>query len=266
MNGFQPLAAIARNLRTYAPRTLSPLAARLEGSDPSSSALKAFFETLLQLPDRNQQAIVAEVTVQAAENRTADPAADWVLRLNEAYPGDIGVLAPIYLNLVCLSPGQAMSLAAGQLHAYLEGVGIELMANSDNVLRGGLTPKHIDCHELLRVMKFNAGYPRRIIPPAHPEVEARYPTAAEEFELARLDVGDGRVFTSAVRRSVEMLLLTEGEVAIETLSGRHRQDLRQGESVLIPACLENYRIGGRGRLYRASVPRTKPEPDHADRK
>jgi mannose-6-phosphate isomerase len=265
MNGFQPLAAIASNLHTYAPRTLAPMAARLEGRD-TSSALKEFFETLLQLSDRNRQAIIAEVTAQAAENRVADPAANWVLRLNEAYPGDIGVLAPIYLNLVCLPPGEAMSLSAGQLHAYLEGVGIELMANSDNVLRGGLTPKHIDRRELLRVMQFNAGKPRRITPPARPEVEARYPTAVEEFELARLDVCDGRVFTSGARRSIEILLLTEGAVIIETVDGMRQRHLRQGESVLIPACLKSYRIEGCGRLYRASVPQTKPEPASADKK
>ena len=68
----------------------------------------------------------------------------WVARLHEKYPGDVGVLAPLFLNLVELQPEEAVFLGAGELHAYLEGTGLEIMANSDNVLRGGLTSKHVD--------------------------------------------------------------------------------------------------------------------------
>ena len=84
-----------------------------------------------------------------AEARTA-------LELSERYPGDAGVLAALLLNRVTLAPGEALFLPAGNLHAYLSGAGVELMANSDNVLRGGLTPKHVDVPELLRVLDFGA--------------------------------------------------------------------------------------------------------------
>ena len=84
-----------------------------------------------------------------------------VLELSERYPGDAGVLAALLLNRVTLAPGEALFLPAGNLHAYLSGAGVELMANSDNVLRGGLTPKHVDVPELLRVLDFGARHRRR---------------------------------------------------------------------------------------------------------
>ncbi|BDH56299.1 hypothetical protein MTP03_12380 [Tsukamurella sp. PLM1] len=74
--------------------------------------------------------------------------------LGERYPDDAGVLAALLLNRVVLEPGQALYLAAGNLHAYVSGAAVEVMANSDNVLRGGLTPKHVDVPELLRVLDF----------------------------------------------------------------------------------------------------------------
>ena len=77
-----------------------------------------------------------------------------MLELGERYPGDAGVLAALLLNRVSLAPGEAIFLPAGNLHTYLHGVGLEVMANSDNVLRGGLTPKHVDVPELLRVLDF----------------------------------------------------------------------------------------------------------------
>ena len=80
-----------------------------------------------------------------------------VLELGERYPGDAGVLAALLLNRLVLGPGEAVYLAAGNLHAYLRGTGVEILANSDNILRCGLTPKHVDVPELLRVLDFGHG-------------------------------------------------------------------------------------------------------------
>ena len=79
----------------------------------------------------------------------------WIPRLTRQFSSDAGILAPLFLNIVQLEPGQAIFQAPGVLHAYLEGFGVELMANSDNVLRGGLTPKKIDVPELLRILDYN---------------------------------------------------------------------------------------------------------------
>src|SRR6201999_3884389 len=85
-----------------------------------------------------------------------------VLELGERYPGDAGVLAALLLNRISLAPGETIFLTAGNLHAYLRGVGVEIMANSDNVLRGGLTPKHVDVPELLRVLDFTPTTEKRL--------------------------------------------------------------------------------------------------------
>ena len=106
----------------------------------------------------------------------------WVLRLNEQYPGDPGVVLSLLLNLVILHAGEALYLPAGNLHAYLSGLGIEVMAASDNVLRGGLTPKHIDVPELLAVADMNA-LPLPLVTPENVDGALRYRGEASEFEL-----------------------------------------------------------------------------------
>ena len=121
-----------------------------------------------------------------------------MLELSERYPGDAGVLAALLLNRVTLAPGEALYLPAGNLHAYLSGAGVELMANSDNVLRGGLTPKHVDVPELLRVLDF-AAEPPPVLHGAADGGWVRYDTPAEEFLLRRFD-GDGRGRRRRARR------------------------------------------------------------------
>ena len=102
-----------------------------------------------------QKRAVGQVVRFAGERADEEQIWSWVVELNRQYPGDIVVLSPVFLNTVRLQPGEAMLLQAGQLHAYLDGTGVELMANSDNVLRGGLTPKHVDVPELLKVLRFD---------------------------------------------------------------------------------------------------------------
>ena len=124
----------------------------------------------------------------AARGRAArwQEAAARSLELAERYPGDAGVLAALLLNRVMLAPGEALYLPAGNLHAYLSGAGVELMANSDNVLRGGLTPKHVDVPELLRVLDFDRASRRPCSPGWPTAAWVRYDTPAEEFLLRRL--------------------------------------------------------------------------------
>ncbi len=253
LNGFQPPAVIARHLRSYGPSAFSAIAPRLEASDPAR-ALRDFFTTLLKMSDTHRRQAIDEVVTQAHQQEEAVTAAGWVLRLHSTYPDDIGILAPLFLNLVCLQPGEAMFLAAGQLHAYLEGVGIELMANSDNVLRGGLTPKHIDVTELSRVLRYEAVAPGIITPQRRSASEAIYETDAAEFTLARIDIEDDSGFRAATKRSVEILLVVEGAVTLETTNPRLNCHLDKGESVIVPACLAGYTLQGTGRLFRAAVP------------
>ncbi len=96
--------------------------------------------------------------------RSDDPALVWPPRLAQVYPGDLGALAPLYLHFVRLEPGEALFLPAGELHCYLHGVAVEVMAGSDNVLRGGLTSKPVDVDELMRIMTFAAAVQKRFTP------------------------------------------------------------------------------------------------------
>jgi mannose-6-phosphate isomerase len=147
-----------------------------------------------------------------------------------------------------------MYLPAGQMHAYLKGVGIELMANSDNVLRGGLTPKHVDVPELLNVLDFNEQALDVIEPEKRHACEKRYPTPASEFELSVIEIVEGEAYASENDRGVEILLLTSGEVVIFQDSDPEPIRLSRGMSAIVPAAAESYRISGKGTLYKAGMP------------
>jgi mannose-6-phosphate isomerase len=161
-------------------------------------------------------------------------------RINEHYPNDIGVLVSLLLNLVVLAPGQAIYLDAGNVHAYLRGLGVEVMANSDNVLRGGLTPKHIDVPELLRITRFEA----LGVPLLEPETtmygQQVFTPPFAEFQLQHIeldavadatDMGGGDVPVAA--NGPVIVLCVAGEVLIDTPRGDEL--LRRGDSLFIGA-------------------------------
>ncbi|MBW2694336.1 MAG: mannose-6-phosphate isomerase, class I, partial [Deltaproteobacteria bacterium] len=153
--GFRPISEIARAFRDLQVDTFATEIDALE-SDGDSKALENFFSAVWNAQgDRLTRAI--DQAVKNAERRSEDPAARWMTAIAALYPGDAGVLAPLFLNLVALAPVEGMYLGAGELHSYLEGFGIEIMGNSDNVLRGGLTAKHVDVPELCQVLRFEPG-------------------------------------------------------------------------------------------------------------
>jgi mannose-6-phosphate isomerase len=165
----------------------------------------------------------------------------------------VGVLSPLIFNLVALEPGEAIYIPAGEPHAYLKGVGMELMANSDNVLRGGLTPKHVDVPELLSILNFTQGPVQKLVSKPCVPGESFYETPAEEFQLSVITVSDGVRFTSETDRSVEIMICMEGEARIGDLGSGASEMLKKGVSVLIPAAIDSYQIEGEGTLYMAAV-------------
>lgn len=255
LSGFRPIDDLRRLLKDYCPDTLAVFFASLHRL-PSENALRKLFSHMLTLPDREKNNSIAEAIDQAQKTAPDDPLSLWLLKLGTAYPGDIGILAPIFLNLVRLAPGQAMYLPAGWLHAYLEGVGIELMANSDNVLRGGLTPKHVDRDELMGVLKFEACDPGVMIAQSISRTEARFSTSADEFSLAQLTVAPGANHEASYHRNIEILLLISGQATLETITTGEQLHVSRGESVLIPAAVGSYRISGQAEIYKATVPET----------
>ncbi|MDH3884373.1 MAG: mannose-6-phosphate isomerase, class I [Desulfobacterales bacterium] len=221
---------------------------------PTSDGLKGFYTDLMTMDADRQNRIAAQALEQAQRFEAQDPVFSWMLKIAADYPNDIGVLAPILLNLICLEPGQALFLDAGEFHAYLEGLGIELMANSDNVLRGGLTPKHVDVPELLRVLKFEDQdvfflKPQEVVPN-----EFVYPSPAKEFELSVITLNSGAQYQSPAQRSVEILICTRGIVTLTDYGNQTETQLQQGVSALIPAAVERYAIKGEGTCYKAAVP------------
>jgi mannose-6-phosphate isomerase len=255
MVGFRPWESIRHHLDAVdaeAPGTMPPIP--VEANDAGGPALRRFFAWLLNLEMEQKLHIIKCTVDYAAKRQDADTVCRWIVDIHRSYPTDIGVLSPFFLHLIRLEPGQALFLPAGELHAYLKGVGIELMANSDNVLRGGLTPKHIDAPELFRVLTFQEKTMTVLTPRWVDKCEGRYVTPAEEFALSVVAVQGGDVYRSAEKRSVEILLCTRGSAEM-VLSNRNAPvTVGKGSCVLVPAAAPAYRIAGDATLYKAAVP------------
>lgn len=216
---------------------------------PDREGLAAFFQTLWTQGEPARCAAIASGVDWARLRGHGDPAARWVDSLASRHPGDIGVLAPLLLNVVELAPGEAMFLPAGELHSYLEGVGIEIMANSDNVLRGGLTAKYVNVPELLRALTFRAGAIERLRPRAVAAGEGRYETPAEEFALGVLEVRPDARWFARRERSIEILLCTAGHGRIV---GAETHSVARGDCFVVPAAAPAYTVEGDLTLYRAA--------------
>jgi mannose-6-phosphate isomerase len=230
--GFRPVPDTIALLRALDVPDLAPHLALLE-AQPGADGLRALFTTWITLPqsvlDKALPALQESCIRLAQEGGRFAGEARMALELSERYPGDAGVLAALLLNLAVIQPGEALYLPAGNLHAYLNGAGVELMANSDNVLRGGLTSKHVDVPELLRVLDFRSATP----PVLHgTEVDGwvRYDTTAAEFLLRRL-AGDGE--TAVPDSGPRVLLCTGGSVRVRGSAGE--QVLEKGRSVWLGA-------------------------------
>jgi mannose-6-phosphate isomerase len=232
-----------------------PLLKALETPE-QASALRNFLDALfgLSLPVREA---LTQFILSAQGKGAGGESYEWELMREFArqYPNDPAIIAPLYLNVFHLEPGKAIFLKAGAPHAYIHGFGVELMANSDNVLRGGLTAKHVDVPELMNVLDFTPTQPR-IIKPEPDSGCFTYPVPCEEFALTviRGEAGNGARTADFARNAPAIGIVTEGEVSI---SGTV---LKQGESAFIPANSDNGKaadplvLQGHFTLYAASVP------------
>ena len=253
LNGFRKISAIVGLMEKICPQGLKKQLDTLR-EQQSPIELKNFFQTLMTMNHKRQTKIIAHAVSNAKKFTDDDPAYKWMIDLHKEYPSDIGVFSPILLNLICLEPGQAMFLPAGELHAYLDGVGIELMANSDNVLRGGLTPKHIDMPELLNVLNFEEREVNIVETKQINECECVYESHAEEFILSIIDVKEGIIYNSPAHRSIEILLCTNGKATITDPGKNDRVVIDRGKSIIIPAVVKKYSIQGNAAFYKAAVP------------
>lgn len=226
--GFRPAGRTVDLMRALAVTDLDPFVNLLCGQ-PDADGLRALFTTWITAPQPDLDVLVPAVidgAIQYVRSGASEFAAEakTVLELGERYPGDAGVLASLLLNRITLNPGEGIYLPAGNLHAYLNGVGVEVMGNSDNVLRGGLTPKHVDVPELLRVLDFTPASDSVVRPrPAEDGVESVYDTPASEFEVSVLHIDGERIgheIDAPTRHDgPQILLCTEGSTVVHAKGG-----------------------------------------------
>jgi mannose-6-phosphate isomerase len=253
LNGFRKISAMISLLDKICPPGLTKELDLLRRK-PDSDGLKNFFQTVMTMDRKSQKRIVDDAVKNARPVKGDNKAYQWMINLYKEYPSNIGVLSPIILNLICLEPGQALFLPAGTLHAYLDGVGIELMANSDNVLRGGLTPKHVDVKELLNVLNFEERDVNILKMEKINPCERRYESNAQEFSLSVIAVKTDTEYYSPGKRCVEILLCTDGDAVVVDFAENNSVDIKKGMSILIPAVVEKYSIKGDAVFYKAAVP------------
>ncbi len=250
MCGFRPVGQIRSELAAIGAPLLRSATAKI-GVAPEPEALEHFLLTLLTATRRDRDLAIA-LALRRLSSR-ADEAAYWVRVLEEQHPRDIGALAPLFLNIVRLSPGQAMYLDAGVLHGYLEGTAVELMANSDNVLRGGLTGKHIDIDELAKVVRFESREPALLACERRGPGVCGYATPAEEFELSAVEPAHASSGTVTIAGGAPLILLcVEGSASV-TADGA-TVDLGRGRSLFSAADTGSLEVSGECRLFCAGAP------------
>ncbi|MFF7158910.1 mannose-6-phosphate isomerase, class I [Streptomyces sp. NPDC008139] len=222
---------------------------------PEDKALREVLAAVLTAePEAMAETVTAAAEAAARLSTTDSPyAADYAAYAQAAhsFPGDRGVIAAMLLNYVRLQPGEALYLGAGVPHAYLDGLGVEIMANSDNVLRCGLTPKHIDVPELLRIVRFEAGDPGVLRPEAAPDGEELYAAPIDEFRLSRYVLAPGAQARTLGSGTPQILLCTAGRAELRDGDGT-TLTLAPGESAYVPAS-ERTTLTGEGTVFRATV-------------
>ncbi|MER7815730.1 mannose-6-phosphate isomerase, class I [Streptomyces sp. NPDC096153] len=240
--GFRPPVEAADFLSGLDVDSLKPYVDLLH-AHPEEAALREVLTAVLSADPEEMAHTVAEAT--AAAERLGGAYAPFAATAHH-FPGDPGVIAAMLLNHVRLQPGEALFLGAGVPHAYLGGLAVEIMANSDNVLRCGLTPKHVDVPELLRVVRFEAGDPGVLRPEASPSGEELYDTPTDEFRLSRFVRPEGAAPVDLTLPTPQILLATAGPP-----KARY-QTQAPGDTVVVPAG-EKVELSGTGTVFRATV-------------
>ena len=239
LTGFRPATQTAAlfaglGVGTELAPVLGPLTQR-----SGSAALAEVFLDVLSLSEQRRNLV--ELVVAAAMRHVDDDTelgafARTAVDLDDHYPGDRSILAALLLNRLDLKPGQAVHLSPGNMHAHLKGTCVEVMASSDNVLRGGLTPKHIDVDALVQVVDFDGGPPELVKPDTSTPGLVHYRTPSPEFDLWTVNVGGGgqpaRVGVPATANA-RILLVLDGYLACASTD--ETTELVRGQSAFIPA-------------------------------
>ncbi|WP_111910224.1 mannose-6-phosphate isomerase, class I [Aeromonas media] len=244
MNGFRAIPAILALFDAMALPALAELTAALRQSQ-DEAGLQHFFHQMLILDGARKEEALAGLLAYAAA-RQDDETFALITSLAAQYPGDVGLFSPLLLNVVTLKPGQAMYLDAGTPHAYVRGTGLEIMANSDNVLRAGLTPKYIDVAELLDCTRCLPKPDDQILLAPHLEGAVQhFEVPVPDFTFSVYPAGEHALTTA----SAEILFAIDGTVTLQ--QGEQSLRLEKGQSAFVPATTGSYRLLAEGRVARA---------------
>lgn len=230
LHGFMPTLALKERLASITPlQTLLPLF----GQDDYAGLYSAFMRLDQNTADAILKPLLEIAVEEVALGKVDKSHPHWWA--NKYYGGivpvsniDKGILSIYILNIVNVPKYQGVFQGAGLLHAYLEGQNIELMANSDNVLRGGLTPKHIDIEELLEHIKFEPTYPSILKGDFTSSNEVQFPCPVPDFGLTKITLTQGETYTNKTN-SFEMFLVMQGDVQLDGI------DLKPGELAAVKA-------------------------------
>ncbi|HEY5319538.1 MAG TPA: mannose-6-phosphate isomerase, class I [Galbitalea sp.] len=245
--GFRPVAATRELLSSLG---ADPLLAGLLDRLADDASLPSVFEWLISRGEGVDDLVRRVVELAAS---ASGPEFATVVSLAGAYPGDPGIVISLLLNRVTLSQGEVLYLPAGNIHAYLSGLGIELMAASDNVLRGGLTAKHIDVPELLSVLDFTP-LPVPLLAPSHPSPGITvYRPDVPDFELVVISAENEGAAVSYSPESDSIALCTEGFLHLRGARGEF--ELRRGDAVYVTADEAPLTFAGPGTVFLADTPR-----------
>ncbi len=243
LNGFRPFNDI---VELFNGLVLAPLQNEIAGFKklPSGDTLRVLFEALLILEGEAKKAAIAELLTYAANQTSL--VFETIKQLAAMYPDDMGIFSPLLLNVVKLNPGEAMFLYAETPHAYLQGLALEVMANSDNVLRAGLTPKYIDIDALISNIRFDVTEPENIL--MQPEVsgnQAKYPIPVQDFSFSIL-TNESSLNENIHMTSASVLFCEHGQ--FEVACAQNAVTVEKGESVFVPASASTISVTGSGRV------------------
>ncbi|VTP13519.1 Mannose-6-phosphate isomerase [Phytobacter ursingii] len=242
MNAFRPFSEIVSLLQPVAGANQA-IAHFLQ--EPGAERLSQLFASLLNLKGDEKSRALA--VLKAALNSQQGEPWQTIRVISEFYPDDSGLFSPLLLNVVKLNPGEAMFLFAETPHAYLQGVALEVMANSDNVLRAGLTPKYIDIPELVANVKFTPKAAGELLTQPVKQASAlEFPIPVDDFAFSLHDLST--TGSDLAQQSAAILFCVEGEAVLS--KGDETMVLKPGESAFISASESPVQVSGVGRLAR----------------
>ncbi|WAT02314.1 mannose-6-phosphate isomerase [Rouxiella chamberiensis] len=213
--------------------------------NPDMAHLKTLFTALLVMSGE-EKSLALDILKNALHSRSGEPW-DTIRSIAQFYPEDSGLFSPLLLNVVKLQPGEAMFLYAETPHAYLKGVALEVMANSDNVLRAGLTPKYIDIPELVANLKFESKPAETLLTSPEKQDNALvFPIPVEDFAFALHDLS--ALPQTLTQDSAAIVFCMEGQTILD--NNQQQIVLHPGESCFIPASDKSVKASGNGRIAR----------------